>query len=83
MVWICGRTDKLAIYRKLGAAEVWYWGKGRIQSYGLREEKDAPLTTSEALPGLDLDLLGGFLDRPTTFEAIRGYRTALRELAAR
>jgi Uma2 family endonuclease len=83
VVWTSGRIDKLAIYRKLGVAEVWYWRKGRIQPYGLRGEKYVPLTASEVLPGLDLDLLGGFIDRPTTFEAIRGYREALRELAAR
>jgi Uma2 family endonuclease len=78
VVWTSGRIDKLAIYRKLGVAEVWYWRRGRIQPYGLRGERYVPLTTSEVLPGLDLELLMSFLDRPTTFEAIRGYREALR-----
>ncbi len=78
VVWTSGRIDKLAIYRKLGVAEVWYWRKGRIQPYGLRGERYVPLTTSEVLPGLDLDLLVSFLGRPTTFEAIRGSRDALR-----
>ena len=77
MVWTSGRIDKLDIYRKLGVAEVWYWRKGRIQPYGLRGERYVPLTASEVLPGLDLELLSGFLDRPTTSEAIRGYRQAL------
>ncbi|WP_242470842.1 hypothetical protein [Thiocystis violacea] len=36
------------------------------------------ISASEVLPGLDLDLLTTFLDRPTTFEAIRAYRAALR-----
>lgn len=78
VVWTSGRIDKLDIYRKLGVAEIWYWRKGRIQPYGLRDERYAPLVASEALPGLDLDLLTTFLDRPTTYEAIRAYREVLR-----
>lgn len=78
VVWTSGRIDKLDIYRKLGVAEIWYWRKGRIQPYGLRDERYVPLVASEALPGLDLDLLMSFLDRPTTYEAIRAYREALR-----
>ncbi len=77
VVWTSGRIDKLDIYRKLGVAEVWYWRKGRVQPYCLRGERYVPVTASEVLPGLDLDLLSGFLDRPSTSEAIRGYRQAL------
>jgi Uma2 family endonuclease len=77
VVWTSGRIDRLDIYRKLGVAEVWYWRQGRIQPYCLRGERYVPVTASEVLPGLDLDLLSSFLDRPTTYEAIRGYRQAL------
>ena len=31
------------------------------------------------LPELDLALLTSFMDQPTTFDAIRGYRQALRQ----
>jgi len=78
VVWTSGRIDKLDIYRKLGVAEVWYWRKGRIQPYRLRGEHYEPVAVSEVLPGLDLELLTGFIDAPSTFEAIRSYRTALR-----
>jgi Uma2 family endonuclease len=78
VVWTSGRIDKLDIYRKLGVAEIWYWRKGTLQPYCLRGEHYVPVPASEVLPGLDLDLLTSFLDRPTTFEAIRGYRQALR-----
>jgi Uma2 family endonuclease len=78
VVWTSGRIDKLDIYRKLGVAEVWFWRRGRIQPYCLRGERYVPAEASEVLPGLDLDLLTGFIDRPTTFEAIRAYRDALR-----
>jgi len=79
VVWTSGRIDKLDIYRKLGVAEIWYWRQGRIQPYGLRGEHHFPVTASEVRPGLDLDLdlLTSFLGRPTTYEAIRGYRQAL------
>lgn len=79
VVWTSGRIDTLDIYRKLGVAEVWYWRKGRIQPYGLRGERYVPISASEVLPGLDLDLFTAFLDRPTTSEAIRAYRDALRD----
>jgi len=82
VVWTSGRIDKLEIYRRLGVAEVWYWRKGRIQPYCLHGERYVPVTASEVLPGLDLDLLTRFLDRPTTFEAIRTYRDVLRAMQA-
>ena len=78
VVWTSGRIDKLDIYRKLGIAEVWYWRKGRIQPYCLRGERYVAVEASEVLPGLDLELLTSFIDRKTTFDAIRAYRRALR-----
>ncbi len=78
VVWTSGRIDKLDIYRKLRVAEVWYWRKGRIQPYALRGEHYVPIAVSEVLPGLDLELLTSFLDQPSTYDAIRGYRQALR-----
>jgi Uma2 family endonuclease len=77
VVWTSGRIDKLDIYRKLGVTEVWCWRRGRIQPYCLRGERYLPVEGSEVLPGLDLELLTGFIDRPTTSEAIRDYREAL------
>ena len=82
VVWTSGRIDKLDIYRKLGIAEVWFWRQGKIQPYCLRGERYVPVDASEVLPGLDLDLLSGFLDQPTTFDAIRGFRRALRSEGA-
>jgi Uma2 family endonuclease len=78
VVWTAGRIDKLDIYRKLGVAEVWYWRKGRIQPYCLRGERYVLVGASEVLPGLDLELLTSFIERETTYDAIRGYRKALR-----
>jgi Uma2 family endonuclease len=82
VVWTSGRIDKLEIYRRLGVAEVWYWRRGRIQPYCLRGERYVPVAASEVLPGLDVGLLAQLLDRPTTSEAIRAYREALRSAPA-
>lgn len=81
VVLTSGRIDKLDIYRKLGVAEVWYWRKGHIQPYQLQDERYVPVTASQVLPELDLALLHGFLDEPTAYDAILGYRQALRAAA--
>jgi len=78
VVWTSGGIDKLDVYRKLGVREVWYWENGRIQVYVRRGVSYETVTASEALPGIDLDQLVGFLDRPTASAAIRAYRAALR-----
>lgn len=79
--WTSGRIDKLEVYRKLDVREVWRWRKGSIEVYVLRGEQYVRSPKSEALPGLDLDLLLSFLDRPTAYHAVRDFRAALEGLA--
>jgi Uma2 family endonuclease len=81
MVWTSGGLDKLEIYRKLGVREVWFWHRGRITVHRLCGERYQEVAASEVLPGIDLAELAGFLDRPTTSQAIRDYRAALRGAA--
>ena len=78
VTWTSGGIDKLDAYRKLGVREVWYWEKGRIQIYLRRRATFEAVAASQALPGIDLEQLTSFLDRPTASQAIRDYRTALR-----
>jgi len=78
VIWTSGRLDKLEIYRKLGVAEVWVWRRNQIQPYVLHGSGYEPAEQSTVLPGLDLVLLASFLDRPTAFDAIRGFQAALR-----
>jgi Uma2 family endonuclease len=78
VIWTSGGIDKLKVYRKLGAREVWYYEKGRVQVYLRRGAAYEAAAASEALPGIDLDQLASFLDRPTASQAIRDYRAALR-----
>ena len=77
VVWTSGRLDKLEVYRKLGVREIWYWRRGRITPFVLDGETYQERSASEVLPGIDLALLGSFVDRPTTSAAIREYRAAL------
>jgi len=73
---------QLDIHRELGVRAVWFWRRDQAQPYCLRGERYVPVTASEVLPGLDLGLLTGFLDRPSTSDGIRGYRQALRSETA-
>ena len=79
VVWTSGGIDKLDVYRKLGVREVWYWEKGRIQVFVKRGAVYEAVTESEALPGIDLEQLTSFLDRPTASRAIRDYQAALEQ----
>jgi Uma2 family endonuclease len=78
VLWTSGRLDKLEIYRKLGVREVWYWRKGRITPYRLRGERYKAIARSAVMPGLDLDRLASFIDRPTMSRSILDYRAFLR-----
>ena len=77
VTWTSGGLDTLEIYSKLGVPEVWYWDTGHIEVYRLRGERYVRSAASVALEGIDLEQLASFLDRPTTSQAIRDYRTAL------
>jgi Uma2 family endonuclease len=77
VVWTSGGIDKLEIYRELNVREVWFWRRGRITVHALRGETYEQIPGSEVLSGIDLDDLTRFLDRPTTSQAIRDYRSSL------
>lgn len=78
VVWTSGGIGKLDVYRKLGVAEVWFWRKGRITVHRLRGDQYVEVPQSVALPGIDLDRLLEFIERPSTSQAILDYRAALR-----
>lgn len=83
VIWTSGGIDKLALYHRLGVAEVWIWQHARVTPYVWRDEQYRPVATSEVLPDLDLRLLERFLDGyDTTSAAMRAYRAALRQASA-
>lgn len=79
VVWTSGGIDKLEIYRLLGVGEVWYWEDGVLTVHVLEGDTYREAPASRVLPALDLQQLASFLDRPTTSEAMRAYRAALRD----
>ena len=72
------RLDKLAIYRRLGVPEVWFWQRGAIEVYVLRDEGYARTDQSEAFPGIDLALLVQLTVEPTVSAAQRRLLASLR-----
>lgn len=77
VVWTHGGLDKLEIYRRLGVSEVWVWREGVITVHALRDGTYQPVEQSTQLPGIDVRLLGSFLDHPTAMQAVRAFRKAL------
>jgi Uma2 family endonuclease len=80
VVWTSGGLDRLDIHRKLGVREVWFWRRGRLTVHVQRGERYEEAPRSEVLPGIDLEELARFLERPTTSQAIREYRAALEKI---
>jgi Uma2 family endonuclease len=77
VVWTTGGVRKLDIYSQLGVREVWYWRRQHITVHVLDGDSYREQNESVVLPGIDLVLLVGFLDRPTASQAMREYRAAL------
>jgi Uma2 family endonuclease len=79
VIWTSGGIDKLEIYRRLSVGEVWMWRDGSIEVYVLRNDAYERVDRSLVLPGVDLDLLASFVDRPSLTHAVRDYRAALKK----
>ncbi len=77
VIWTSGGLDKREIYRALGVPELWFWRRGVITVHALRAEVYEAIPISEVLPGIDLNALVTFLDRPTTSQAMRDHRASL------
>ncbi len=78
VVWSSGGIEKLAIYRKLGVREVWFWDKGRFSVHALRGQRYEAVAASEILAGIDLAVLARFVGVVPMTKAVRDYRAALR-----
>jgi Uma2 family endonuclease len=76
-----GGVDKLAVYRRLGIPEIWFWVKGQFHVYcrGARGYQKA--ARSKLLPELDLESMAERIratkaqDQPA---AVRDFRASLR-----
>jgi Uma2 family endonuclease len=74
-----GGVSKLDVYRKIGVREVWFWRRGKIEIFALRDDRYEPVTASEVLPGIDHALVARFVAEKPMTRAVRAYLRALRE----
>lgn len=81
-----GGINKLEVYRRLNVQEVWFW-QDRFFVYHLREETPVqfvqtcgyePITRSELLPDLDMELLAECVRHPNPLTAAKEFRQRLR-----
>ena len=80
-----GSINRLELYRRLGVREVWFWQNERLAIYHRRADISAhtatagyePITRSELLPDLDIDLLIRCLQNPNPLAAARAFRQGL------
>ena len=80
VVYTSGGINKLEVWRRLGAREVWFWSNGRIYVYCLVEGTYRESATSRAMPRIDLDVIGRIVaetDEDEQTEAVRAYRKSL------
>ncbi len=64
-----GNIKKLAKYSRLQIPEVWFWETNNLSLYRLRDQDYEPISRSEFLPELDLDLLVRCVLMPSRLEA--------------
>lgn len=57
---------------------IWYWREGAIEVYLLRDDGDQRSDRSACFPQLDVPLLASFLNHPTSLQAVRAFRDALK-----
>jgi Uma2 family endonuclease len=78
VVLTSGGIDKLEVWRKLGAREVWFWKAGVLSFHVLRGEHYTRASKSTILPKLDPALVTRCMDAPSQTEAVKALRRALR-----
>jgi len=78
VIWTSGGIDKLEVYRKLGVREVWFYEKGTLTFFALREETYELIPTSEILPTVETPLILACMQEPTQLDALRKLRAGLR-----
>lgn len=76
-----GGINKLEAYRRLGISEVWFWQDSRLELYCLRAgDREAVydrVSTSQLLPGLDIDTFLACVNLENHVEAIRTFQRSL------
>lgn len=79
-----GGIDKLEVYRRLGADEVWFWIRGELSVYCLVDGAYKPRRRSVAFPKLDLRALERIInstDEDAQDDAVHAFVRSLRRRA--
>lgn len=79
VVFTSGGVDKLAVYRRVGVTEVWFWEKAQFSLYRLRGDNYEAISKSELLPDLNLALLTEYVLHPNPLLAVKQFRQKLQE----
>jgi Uma2 family endonuclease len=78
VVFSSGGINKLEAYKRLKIAEVWFWEDGVLEVHHLRGEGEAAgyekVAQSEAVPGIDLELLRRCITMVNHVEAIKTFQ---------
>lgn len=76
-----GGINKLEAYRRLEIAEVWFWEDGVLELHHLRSEGESThyekIAQSEAVPGIDLELLRRCITMVNHVEALQTFQAGL------
>lgn len=75
-----GGIDKLKIYKGLNVREVWFWQDGQFTLHRLIDSTAGyePISRSQLLPELDLNLLAQYINPTEEPQMVRAYRQAIR-----
>jgi Uma2 family endonuclease len=83
VIFTSGGINKLEAYKRLKIAEVWFWEDGTLEIYHLREEGEQlryeKIMTSEAVPGIDLELLLRCVNMVNHVDAIKTFQQAIQK----
>ena len=78
VIWTSGGIDKLEVWRKLGAREVWFWKHGVLSFHVLRGQRYVAAAKSALLPKLDVALITRCMAASSQTEAVKELRRAMR-----
>jgi len=83
VVFSSGGINKLEAYKRLKIGEVWFWEDGVLEIYHLREEKNQlryeKIVSSEAVPGINLELLLRCVNMVNHVEAIKTFQQGIQK----
>ena len=77
VIYSSGSIDKLEVWQKLGAKEVWFWRHGELAVFVRKGDAFASARRSALIPALDLELIVRCMHEKTQTAAVKALRTAL------